>query len=166
MNERGFTLLELTVVVCLLVLLAGMVIPMLPGMGPSGLEREGGRMAGFLRQLYNEAALRGRPLQLEFDPVNGSYQARVIKEDGTIGGLEGRLGGTHYLPDGIRFAELKFPERPDAPPDTLPYLLFLPGGWVDAATIVLTDDAQRQLALKLNPLTGIAKLERGANAAR
>ena len=56
-GNRGFTLIELIIVVVLLALVAGVALPVLLNRGDSGERKVMRQLAGTVKQLYNEATL-------------------------------------------------------------------------------------------------------------
>ncbi|WP_446830080.1 type II secretion system minor pseudopilin GspH [Candidatus Foliamicus sp.] len=71
-RTRGFTLIEILVVLALIGLLAGMAVLSLGASG-SGVEREARRLAATLRLAVDESRLQGRVLGLRFDARGYSY---------------------------------------------------------------------------------------------
>jgi len=65
-SPRGFTLIEILVVLALIGLLTGMAV-LSAGVSGSGVEREARRLSAALRMAADESRLQGRVLGLRFD---------------------------------------------------------------------------------------------------
>jgi len=92
-NARGFTLLELLVVIGLVVALAMAVVPSIEGVMGVKTREEVGKIAGSIRAMYGEAALNGSTCRLVFDLDEGSWwpecgkgQVRVSKKEESLRG--------------------------------------------------------------------------------
>lgn len=87
-NARGFTLLELLVVIGLVVALAMAVVPSIEGVMGVKTREEVGKIAGSIRAMYGEAALSGSTCRLVFDldesswwPECGQGRVRVARKE-------------------------------------------------------------------------------------
>ena len=72
-HRRGFTLIELVVVMLLLGLTTFMVMPAFQNLLEGRLTREANRLAGVIRLLRNEAVLEGLTFRVMLDMSAGSY---------------------------------------------------------------------------------------------
>lgn len=72
-NSRGFTLLELLVVIGLVVAMAVAVVPSIEGVMGVKTREEVGKIAGSIRAMYGEAALSGSTCRLVFDLDEGAW---------------------------------------------------------------------------------------------
>lgn len=161
-NNRGFTLIELAVVVALLSLLATLVIPRLEGRGDRQLQAESRRLAATVRALYDEVALRRRAGVLRLDLDRQQYAAALRADDGTLVAAPGALSTPRRLEADLRLALVQRPGAADAHRGQVD-LEVLPTGWFSPATLWLQDADNRRLALEIQPLTGIARMTGGAN---
>ncbi|AKU91325.1 pilus assembly FimT family protein [Vulgatibacter incomptus] len=87
-RERGFTLLELLVVIGVVVALGMAVIPSIEAVMGVKTREEVGKLAGSIRAMYGEAALSGRTCRLVFDldetlwwPECGAGRVRVSQRE-------------------------------------------------------------------------------------
>lgn len=158
-DQRGFTLIELGIVVLLLGLIAGLIMPLLGNWGQNDLLGSARRLAGTVRYLYNEAALTRNEHRLVFDLDNASYQARVLDETGELKSLEGTGSGQSLLGD-ARFEDIVVTSRGRFTTGEVT-TLFHPSGWLDETVIHLRDGDGRQLSLRFAPLTGAMDLVEG-----
>src|ERR1700752_1618138 len=76
----GFTLLELAIVLLILAIAAAFVIPRLRDTDSAALTASTARLATPLRNLYEEAALRRRPMRLNLDLDEQSYWVTVLDD--------------------------------------------------------------------------------------
>lgn len=72
-RERGFTLIELTIVVGIVVMSALIVVPAIEGAMGVKTREEAGRIAGAVRAMYGEAALSGKTCRLAIDIDEGAW---------------------------------------------------------------------------------------------
>ena len=158
-NQAGFTLIELALVVVLLGLLAGLTLPMLNGLGAKALETSARRLAGTVKYLYNEAVMSGLEHRLIFDLKEQGYQSARINQAGEVEGLQG-IGKPRSLEPGVRFRDIYQPGRGEQTGGEVTTAL-LPGGWLEETVIHLQDENERELTLRLVPLTGLTDIYSG-----
>lgn len=158
-NERGFTLIELAIVVVLLGLVAGLTLPLLSNWGQDDLLGSARRLAGTVKYLYNEAALTRNEHRLIFNLDDGSYQAKVLDKAGNLKPVEGSASG-HKLQGDARFEDIIVTSRGSFTSGEVT-ILFHPSGWLDETVIHLRDDEDHKLSLRFNSLTGAMELVEG-----
>lgn len=73
MGDRGFTLIELSIVIGLVVMAALIVVPAIEGAIGVKTREEAGKVAGAIRAMYGEAALSSRTCRLVFDLDEGAW---------------------------------------------------------------------------------------------
>jgi type II secretion system protein H len=135
-SSRGFTLIELMVVIVILAFAASVVYPRLSG----GLaERE--RLRASVNQLAavvsygrDQAAATQQALVLTLDMDHSVYDLAGATQDGTIAG--GGAGVHVALAEGVTFRSISLTGSPDQP-GKLVRLRFTPDGWADPAVIQL-----------------------------
>jgi len=158
-DQRGFTLIELAIVVLLLGLMAGLTLPLLSNWGQDDLLGSARRLAGTVRYLYNEAALTRNEHRLIFNLDDGSYQTKVLDKAGNLVPVGGAGKGRNLLGD-ARFEDIIINSRGRFTTGEVT-TLFHPSGWLDETIIHLKDDEDRKLSLRFNPLTGAMDLVEG-----
>jgi general secretion pathway protein H len=158
-DQRGFTLIELAIVVVLLGLVAGLTLPLLGNWGQDDLPGSARRLAGTVRFLYNEAALTRNEHQLIFNLDDGSYQTKVLDQSGNLEPVGGSGKGRHLLGD-ARFEDIVVTSRGRFTTGEVT-TLFHPSGWLDETVIHLRDEEGHQLSLRFAPLTGAMDLVEG-----
>jgi len=133
-NNRGFTLLELILVMAIIAIAVAMAVPSLHGFAQG---RRAGNCAEEILALAQwartQAIVRGKPYRLNLDPGAGTFWLTVQEDDGTIQSLGEEFGRTFSVPEGVRLDWNASPQ-PDGT-----YVQFLPTGRCDPATIHVTD---------------------------
>lgn len=159
-DSRGFTLIELAVVIVILGVMITIVMPVLGELGEANLKRSTRHLTGMVRFLRDDSQARKAVYRLRFDVPNGRYWAEVLtttsdrtvefKRLQTVMAKEGELSGQTTFKD----------VRAGAHPDD-EYILFTPDGWVESAAIHLRDGEGRDFTLLVRPLTGDTELREG-----
>jgi general secretion pathway protein H len=159
-QSKGFTLIELAVVVAILGVMIALVAPMLGELGEANLKRSARHLTGMIRFLHEESQAKKSEYRLRFDIQDGRYWAESLKlisesavefqkTTSVIGG-EGSLFGQ------TTFRDIKAGSHPEEP-----YILFTPDGWVESTIIHLRDGSGRDFSLRVKPLTGSTELLEG-----
>lgn len=158
-GNKGFTFLELAVVLTLLALFTVLTVPSLQGMiSGNRLERAARNMGAVIRHARGLAAGEGTLYYVRFDlgerkywlsRERGQYDSDLQHEDV----IERRR-----LPDGVSFKDVEtIGKGMIATGETV--IHFWSNGLVEMASIHLQDDANRQITLFVNPVTGSVKME-------
>jgi len=146
------------VVVLLIGLFSLMATPLLSGPADAALSSSARRLAGTVKQLYNESALSGLEGRLTFNLEGGTYSARLLERDGTLrplpgAGKEGKLRGD------TRFTAITVAGRGSASRGEV-ITEFSPAGWLPE-TVIHLQDGERQMTLRLLSFTGITEVYEG-----
>ncbi|HXY55033.1 MAG TPA: prepilin-type N-terminal cleavage/methylation domain-containing protein [Nitrospirota bacterium] len=159
-NHRGFTLIELAVVIVVLGIMIALIAPRLGEIGEADLKRSARHLTGSIRFLRDEAEARKEVYRLVFDVEGGHYwvealtvspeKAAEFKRVQTTIGAEGSLSGQ------TTFRDVHAVSHPDDP-----FILFTPDGWVEKTFIHLRDGEGKQFTLIVRPLTGDTELREG-----
>ena len=162
MKNRGFTLIELAVVIVILGVMIALVVPRLGEIGDANLKRSARHLTGMIRFLHEESQAKKSEYRLRFDVQDGRYWAESFKILSLSEGVgEFRkttsvIGGEGSLFGQTTFRDIKAGSHPDDP-----YILFRPDGWVEATIIHLRDGSDRDFSLLVKPLTGNTELREG-----
>lgn len=155
-RQSGFTLIELTIVVLLLGLFSALVVPRLPGVGADGLKSSTRRLAGTVKYFFNEAALSGRPHQLEFNLGEGTFRVRRLDADGEVVELSG-TGREQRLKGRVRFKDIAIPGRGTFSQGEVTTEI-QPVGWMEETVIHLEEEGGRTMTLRIMPFTGTTEV--------
>ena len=155
--SKGFTLIELAIVVAILGVMIALVAPRLGEIGEANLKRSARHLTGMIRFLHEESQAKKVVYRLRFDIQDGRYWAEALTP---VSGKAGEfrktisvLAGEGSLSGQTTFRDIKAGSHPDEP-----YILFTPDGWVENAIIHLRDGEDRDFSLRVKPLTGNTEL--------
>jgi general secretion pathway protein H len=115
------------------------------------------RLAGTIRYLFNEAAIRHVRYRLNYDLKKGEYwvthldEGREYKEDPSI------LSSRVRLPGNIHFEDI-VTQHGGKVYDGVTFTQFLPIGWAEETIIHLGDGRERHYSLLIIPLTGKVRI--------
>ena len=159
-RAKGFTLIELAVVVAILGVMIALVAPMLGELGEANLKRSARHLTGMIRFLHEESQAKKMEYRLRFDIQDGRYWAesfKLISESaGEFQKTTSVIAGEGSLFGQTTFRDIKAGSHPDDP-----YILFTPDGWVENAIIHLRDGSDRDFSLLVMPLTANTELREG-----
>jgi type II secretion system protein H len=159
-NSKGFTLIELAVVIVVLGIMMALVIPTMGEIGGANLKRSARHLTGTIRFLKDYAEAKKMPYLLRFDVQGGTYWAEDFKRLSDTTG-EFRKLQTDISTEGSLFGQTTFRDVQIASHPDDPYILFTPDGWVERALIHLRDGEGRDFTLVVKPLTGDTDLLEG-----
>jgi len=155
-NQRGFTLLELALVLLIIGLFATLTLPYVSGVGGNQLDASARRLAGVVKYLYNEAALTGREHRLLFNLDQQGFLGQVLEDSGELVALSGSAGAK-TLPSSVRFKDVRLPASGTFTEGEHSARI-LPVGYMDETVIHLQDQAGKMLTLHVNPYTGMTEV--------
>jgi prepilin-type N-terminal cleavage/methylation domain-containing protein len=156
---RGFTLLELSIVLLILAIAAGFVIPRLRNTNSTALTSAAARLATTARYLYEEAALRRRPMRLNLDLDKHAYWVTVLKDNPDDPSEvefvvdDSPLSRPTALPGSVAFADVILPAL-GMVREGLVFAQFFPEGYADPLVVHLTNSRHEFATLAIEPLTG------------
>lgn len=153
-SERGFTLLEITLVIVILGIAITVVVPRFRDTGQVELQAQARRLVMTFRLLRSEAVLHGTPFRLNFDLDQGRYWVSTEEGlEGTDAGLEtlGPLARGSVLKPPVHIIGLTFPNFGARVRNGHSYVGFYPDGTIDLTVIHL--GSQRDgYTLYVNPM--------------
>ncbi|MFO0583074.1 MAG: type II secretion system protein [Anaeromyxobacter sp.] len=184
MARRGFTLVELMVVMAVIGSAALLVVPAMASLTGANARRSAGELAGSMRALFEIAGLRHATCRLVLDldkstwraecaqgragvstdgkedlverfPDEKDEQVRAVLEKSKYGELGDRLVSKRELPGGARFGPVEVEGRQDPFEKGSAYVYFFPGGRAQAAKVPVIDGNFRYTVV-LEPFTGRA----------
>jgi len=155
--EKGFTLIELSVVLLVLAVVLAFVTPRFRELTEYDIKTSSRRLAGTIRYLFNEASIRHTHYRLNYDLKEREYwvtyldEERQFKEDPSILSARVRLPGTVHFEDIVTQHAGKVYEGKT-------FTQFFPIGWVEETIIHLGDTRERHYSLLVMPLTGKVRI--------
>jgi len=154
-TNSGFTLIELVVVVALLAMFSFISLPLLMNHGDGGERRTLRRLAGTVKQLYNESTLTRDKHLLTFDLDRNSMTAfRLRDSDGTV---EKQAYGEERSLQPLQLKQVAVVGKGTFRHGQVSVAIF-PLGWMEQTRIVLADDKGVLKTLDFSPLTGSVKI--------
>jgi prepilin-type N-terminal cleavage/methylation domain-containing protein len=152
-GASGYTLIEMTIVVILLALCAGLLIPQLSeGLFSDDLKVGLRRIRAVTTQARQEAILKGAPQLITFEIGQSAcllIQPAAAVENGTL-----PTGGRLCLPSGVRVTGVRKGVDPMQESGTV-RLAFLPNGLCEPALIYLQPGSGPMHTVSLKGLGGI-----------
>jgi general secretion pathway protein H len=159
-HSKGFTLIELAIVIVILGVMMMLVIPTFGEITGSNLKRSTRHLTGVIRFLRDEAEAKKAVYRLRFDIRNGHYWAETlaVTPDRTaeFKRVPSAISNEGSLSGNTTFKDVKAASHPDDP-----YILFTPDGWVEKTFVHLRDGDGRDHTLIVRPLTGVTELHEG-----
>jgi general secretion pathway protein H len=157
MKERGFSLIEMVVVVVLLSLAVALVAPSLSKFSRSvELKAAAKKVSGILRYYRSEAVNKGQVFRVFFDPDLREVKVQPIVSTEEKG-EDNPPQKIYSLPQGIQMKEIKL-ESPQYPSD-FPTVEFYPNGGSNGGTILLDSEDRKGYRIKIHFLTGTVQVE-------
>lgn len=159
-NHKGFTLIELMVVIVVLGVMMTLIIPQLGNIGDANLKRSTRHLTGMIKFLRDEAQAKKKVYRLRFDIQGGKYWAeepvQTSKDTVEFKRLQLAMTNEGSLAGQISFKDVQVGSHPDDPS-----ILFTPDGWVEPAFIHLRNGEDKLFTLIVKPLTGNTELREG-----
>jgi len=171
-GDKGFTLIEIIVVVVIISILATMTIPRMYGGNSSAKLRGSARRLLVTAQYARDFAATHRcQCRIIIDPDQQryalTYQIDPQHNPNEFVPLGSGLGKSQRLDEGLTFARLRIESRQGPEPDqplreviNINHLTFEPTGQADSAVLEITD-GKDIYSLLIAPYTGYAKLVEG-----
>ncbi|MBI3303659.1 MAG: prepilin-type N-terminal cleavage/methylation domain-containing protein [Deltaproteobacteria bacterium] len=160
---KGFTLLELSVVLFIIGLLVAVAFPRLGDLGGARLDSSARRLAALARYLNGEAAFSSQLYRLNYDLDQRTYWVTVLTaHNGTAEFMAdpSPLSRPVQLPPSITFADVQAPSIGRVSTGRV-YTHFYPHGYADPTVIHLRDQHSRIVTVTIPPLTGEARVYEG-----
>ncbi len=160
---RGFTLLELAVVLFLIGLVMTIAMPYFGSMQTSQMRSEARRLASRANYLYEEAGAQKVILRLTFDLANNGYFASRLDPFAAKPAFRpenGPAGVRVVMPAGIWIRDVTV-EGVGTVQRGMVSAQFYPGGYADATLIHLADTKGEVFTLAIDPFSGHVSIMRG-----
>ena len=162
-NAAGFTLIELSVVLFLMALMALLIVPSMAGLHVSRLKHESRRLAGRATFLYDQAAASKTVLRLTFNLDAQLYSVTRMDPHSTkpafVPDLEDGAAPV-TLPSDVVLRDVTVEGTGTVTRGSVS-CNFYPEGYVDATVVHLVDPTGTVFTLTFQPLTGRVSIARG-----
>jgi general secretion pathway protein H len=157
MKDRGFSLIEMVVVMVLLSLAVALVTPSLSKFSRSvELKAAAKKISGILRYYRSEAVNKGQVFRVFFDPDLREVKVQPM-ESTEEKGEDKPPQKIYSLPQGIHMKEIKV-ESPQYSSD-FPTVEFYPNGGSNGGTILLDSEDRKGYRIRIHFLTGTVQVE-------
>lgn len=157
-SGAGFTLIELVVVIALLSMLSLLSLPLLMDNGERAEKRSLRRIAGVVKQLYNEATLTRDEHLLTFDLDRNRLTAFRLQHKGDL--IESEPFGRELQLSALQLQQVDVEGKGSFRTGRVSVRIF-PLGWMEQTQILLGLESGGTASLLFSPLTGTAKIEDG-----
>jgi prepilin-type N-terminal cleavage/methylation domain-containing protein len=160
-GERGFTLIELAIVVLIIAIVTRFALPQLRSLTAAELGASTRRLANVTHYLYEEAALRGVVYTLYFDLDRQEYWVEHADE-GSAQPIEDEdlLGRRVRMPPDVRLADVVVPGVGKISSGLVP-TRFYPEGYADRSVVHLVDSRGHQYTVRIDPVRGRGEVLEG-----
>jgi prepilin-type N-terminal cleavage/methylation domain-containing protein len=165
MARRGFTLIEMLVVVAIIGVMAGALVPRLPDITASRLKHTARRLAGTITYLYERSAATQLVYRLTLDMETNEFYVSLLNKENQFEETKLDFARRTRLPDNVRVESADIPAQ-GVVSSGRAQIHFFPGGFTEQAYVYLKDVSGNELTLEVYPLTGRVKILEGRHAAR
>ena len=156
-GQAGITLIELVIVVAIIGLIAGITFPAVSsGVESVRLSSGGDTVASFINQALNRVERRQDVMEMQV-----SVKDNTMVLHSTEAGFERKL----ELPDGVRITAV-YPPLPEEDPNAPRRFVLLPGGTAPRIGIELRNRRGARKIVRVDPMTGVPRIEIPAEAAQ
>ena len=154
---KGFTLIEIIVVLMIIGIIAALVLPRITAISGAELKATARDLVGTVRLVYSTAAIKKLPYRIAFDLEKQIYWVEEKAGKEYVASKEPLLG-QRVIPDTVYIKRLDILKR-TCSSYCKEYIYFTPGGYVEPASIyVATLDNSQAMTVFIQPMTGRAEI--------
>ena len=157
-NNTGFTLVEMVIVIVVLSLVSLLSLPLLANHGAGDERLVIRRLAGTVKQLYNEATLTRDQHQLVFNFKRNSVATFRLRSG--LKGVETEPIGRELFFKPLRLAQVDVEGEGSFRTGQVSVRVF-PLGWMEQTRLYMTKENGREIELDFSPLTGSVTIDDG-----
>jgi len=150
-NRRGFTLVELVIVIVVLSLVSLLSLPLLSNRGEGDERLVVRRLAGTVKQLYNEATLTRDEHLLVFNFSRNSVT--TFRLHSRVGGTETEPFGRELLLEPLKLTQIDVEGKGSFRTGQVSVRV-LPLGWMEQTRLFVMRRNGTEIELDFSPLTG------------
>lgn len=159
-SARGFTLIEILVVLAIVGLVLGLAIPKVQELSGVELRSATRRLAGAARYAADQAAVHKTPFRIRFDVPGRTYRVELAQGDQWVPD-RATLGAPVRLPRSVRVAAVETRAR-GRQVDGEPWIEFYPKGYAERATVQLALGTDRVYTVEIRPFDLRPRIHAGA----
>jgi len=162
MKDKGFSLIELVVVLILIGLTTVLVYPSFSRVSQAvAIKAAAQKISGILRYCRSEAVHRGEVYQVLFDTELREVRIQTVAEEQAEEKnlAERKVIKKYRLPEGLELKELNIPSGQH--PAEIPAIEFYPRGGSNGGSVILEGRSQKGFKIKIHFLTGIVEVDEG-----
>lgn len=159
-TQRGFTLIEIVVVLAILAMAVLLVLPRLPDTGEASLKASARRLAATLRYARDQSAVSRLPHRIRFFPGTGKIAITLLPAGGTEQTPDDPFLQRELLSDGIKVIDIQSPRFGKVTHGEMSIDLG-PAGVPEVTVIHLRESGGKQMTLTAFPFGGKIRIEEG-----
>jgi prepilin-type N-terminal cleavage/methylation domain-containing protein len=155
-SSDGFTLLELSLVLLIIVVILALVVPRFRDPGRAALLAQSHRLQLTFRFLRSEAVLDGRTYRLNYDLDQQSYWVTIADQSADLAEFardNGPLARRTQLENPVGITDVVLPTLAGKIAQGQIYTVFYPDGSIDP-TVIHMANGREAYTLWLNPMNG------------
>ncbi len=156
-NNRGFTFIEISVVLFIIGLFAAMALPRLTSfLSTAGLNESSSKIAIYLEHMRDESVYKRKTILLKCDLDKKSFSALTVGEESktTV------LLRPYKLPDDVKIIDINVGGRGKVSEGEAT-ISFYPGGRSESAFIHIRDNEDQDMTLELSPFSRAVRIHDG-----
>ena len=155
-NRSGFTLVELLVVIVLLSLVSFISIPLMSNLGDGADHLMVRKIAGTVKQLYNEATLTKDEHLLTFDFSRNSMSAFRLRSAAAT--IEKEPFGREVILAPLQVKQIDIEGKGSFRSGQVSIRIF-PLGWMESTHMLVPNENGNEMQLVFSPLTGSVTID-------